>query len=107
VFFVFPRVTPAGEVDVRRVICTASMLLLLASPIGAQSGSAGFSMPRQTLDGGAATASSATFDVTGALGQPDAAPPATSPGYSLSGGFHRQATTPAADLMLSDGFESP
>lgn len=89
-----------------RIICAASVLLLLPSPTGAQSGSAGFSMPRQTLDAGVATASSASFEVTGALGQPDAAPPASSPGYSLSGGFHRQATT-TTDLMLSDGFESP
>lgn len=88
----------------RRTILAAALLLISIAAPWAQSGSASFQMPRSSQDGGAVTASSTSFSLSGTLGQPDATPPAASAGHTLSGGFHRQAV---ADAVFGDGFEAP
>ena len=86
-----------------RVLCLAVLLLALASATAGPPSSASFQLPRQSLDAGAAAASSASFELSGAIGQPDANAPASGGNFTLSGGFHREAV---ADLLLRDGFES-
>lgn len=80
------------------------LLLTMASETVDPPTSATFQIPRQTVDGGAATARSASFELTGAIGQPDAGAPANGGDFTVTGGFHRAARP---DLLLRDGFESP
>lgn len=87
-----------------RALFLAALLLTLASATAGPPSSATFTLPRQSLDGGAATSRSANFELTGAIGQADASAPANSASFSVTGGFHRQARP---DLLLRDGFESP
>ncbi len=87
-----------------RVLCLAALMFSLAPATAGPPGSATFTLPRQSLDGGAATSSSANFELTGAIGQADASAPAGSASFSVTGGFHRQSRP---DLLLRDGFESP
>lgn len=72
----------------------------------AQSASASFEIPRQTIDGGGEPANSTTYSLQGTVGQPDAGAPMTSASYTLRGGF--QVAAPAAprpDQVFADGFE--
>lgn len=87
-----------------RVSCLIALSLTLATATAGPPGSATFTVPRQSLDGGAATSRSANFELTGAIGQADASAPSSSGNFSLTGGFHRQSRP---DLLLRDGFESP
>lgn len=85
------------------------MLLALSPHLApAQSTSASFAMPRQSIDGGAGRAASATYSVEGTIGQPDGGPVMNSASFTLSGGFHRAAAVEALpDAVFSDGFEVP
>jgi len=65
-------------------------LLALAAAFTAAASSGEFSVPRQSLDGGAVRATSSNFSVSGTLGQSDAAAIASSANFSVTGGFHRQ-----------------
>jgi hypothetical protein len=86
----------------------AAVLLFGAAPLWAQSSSASYQMPRQTIDGGAGRASSASYAVEASIGQPDAGATKTSPSYTLRGGFHRAAIGAALpDALFRDGFEPP
>ena len=76
-----------------------------AVAVHAQSASASFQIPRQSIDAGAGRASSATYTVHGTLGQPDATGVATSATYALRGGFHVEVAAPLADPIFSNGFE--
>ncbi|MBK8069636.1 MAG: hypothetical protein IPK27_19050 [Rhodanobacteraceae bacterium] len=71
----------------------------------AQSSSASYQIPRQSIDGGAARARSAGYTIEGTIGQPDAAPPAASASYELRGGFHRAAAGALPDPLFANGFE--
>jgi hypothetical protein len=73
----------------------------------AQSSSASFEVPRQSIDGGAARSTSASYALDGSIGQPDAGATSTSATYTLSGGFHRAAAAPQPDALFANGFESP
>jgi hypothetical protein len=74
----------------------------------AQSSSASYQIPRQTIDGGAQRSTSASYTLDATIGQPDAGPAMSSASYELRGGFHRAAATgPLPDPLFSDGFESP
>jgi hypothetical protein len=74
----------------------------------AQSSSASYQIPRQTIDGGAQRSTSASYTLDATIGQPDAGPVMTSGSYELRGGFHRAAATgPLPDPLFSDGFEQP
>jgi hypothetical protein len=74
--------------------CTGSVGLVLA-----QSSSANFSAPRQSIDGGAQRASSATYGLTGMVGQPEAGPAMSSATFSVRGGIHRST----GDAVPSEG----
>ena len=89
---------------------TAAVLIVLAAVLSpalapAQSSSASYQVPRQSIDGGATRSSSASYVVEGTTGQPDAAPPATSARYQLRGGFHRAAAGAPPDALFANGFE--
>ncbi len=78
-----------------------------AAPTAAQS-SASYQIPRQSIDGGAARATSASYTLDGAIGQPDAGATSTSASYTLSWGFHRAVpAAPLPDSLFANGFESP
>jgi hypothetical protein len=97
------RVAPVQQF--RAALWLACLLPLVAL---AQSSSASFQVPRQSIDGGAQRATSATYAVVGTLGQPDAGSPAASASYTLNGGFHRAAPNgPLPDPLFANGFEAP
>jgi hypothetical protein len=74
----------------------------------AQSSSASYEIPRQSIDGGAGRATGGGYILHGTIGQPDAGPTMTSASYVLRGGFHRAAPeAPLPDPLFSDGFETP
>ncbi len=83
--------------------------LALAVVVGAalaQSSSATFNVPRQSIDGGAQRASSASYSVNGTVGQPDAGPAMSSATFTVRGGFHvAAASAPLADPIFANGFE--
>jgi hypothetical protein len=88
----------------------ASLWLACLLPLAvlAQSSSASFQVPRQSIDGGAQRAASATYALVGTLGQPDAGSPAASATYTLNGGFHRAAPSgPLPASLFANGFEAP
>lgn len=95
--------------------CTARRRLavlcgLLALGLGglalAQSSSTTYSIPRQSIDGGAQRASSATYSLGGTVGQADAGPTMSSASFSVRGGFHRAApSAPLPDAVFANGFE--
>ena len=87
--------------------CTTALLLAPALAL-AQSASASYQIPRQSIDGGAGRATSAAYTLHGTIGQPDAGAIKTSASYTLRGGFHRAApAAPLPDPLFSDGFEAP
>jgi hypothetical protein len=91
-----------------RAFAVALALCGLSGAALAQSSSASYQIPRQTIDGGAQRSTSATYTLDVTIGQPDAGPVMTSGSYELRGGFHRPAATgPLPDPLFSDGFEPP
>lgn len=80
---------------------------LLFAPLAlAQSGSASFNVPRQSIDAGAGRAASSAYTLHGTLGQPDAGAAASSASFSLRGGFHvAGAVAPTGDALFANGFE--
>jgi hypothetical protein len=87
-------------------VAAGGLLVALATAAVAQSSSATFNVPRQSIDGGAQRASSATYGLNGTLGQPDAGPAVSSATFSVSGGFHRAtASGPQPDPIFANGFE--
>lgn len=92
------------------LLSALGVVLLVPLPgIGlAQSSSSTYAIPRQSIDGGAGRATSASYVVHGTIGQPDAGPTMTSATYIVRGGFHRAAAgTALPDPLFSDGFEPP
>ena len=89
----------------------AEVLLALAgvAAVGVALGQASsptYSVPRQSVDGGAQRASSASYRLDGTIGQPDAGPAMSGATFSVRGGFHRAvAGGPQADPIFADGFE--
>jgi hypothetical protein len=72
----------------------------------AQSSSATFNVPRQSIDGGAQRAASASYSLNGTVGQPDAGAAMSSATFSVRGGFHLAAATgPLPDSIFANGFE--
>jgi len=100
---------PIWPVARRRWPAALALALLAAAPllVLAQSASSSFQIPRQSIDGGAALASSASFTLSGSIGQPEAGPMMTSAGYALRGGFHVATSAEASDTLFSNGFEAP
>jgi hypothetical protein len=89
-------------------LACASALLLAPALALAQSGSASYQIPRQSIDGGAGRATSAAYRLHGTIAQLDAGATMTSASYTLRGGFHRAApAAPLPDPLFSDGFEAP
>jgi hypothetical protein len=85
----------------------ALIVAVRAAPTAAQS-SASFQIPRQSIDGGAARATSATYTLDGSIGQSDAGATSSSASYTLSSGFHRAGpAAPLPDALFANGFESP
>ena len=73
----------------------------------AQSSSATYNVPRQSIDGGAQRASSASYSLNGTIGQSDAGPAMSGATFSVRGGFHRAAAAsgPQPDPVFANGFE--
>jgi hypothetical protein len=92
----------------RRFLATIAAVGLTAAfgAALAQSSSASYSVPRQSIDGGAQRASSATYSINGTVGQPDAGPAMSSAGFTVRGGFHLAAVSgPLPDQIFANGFE--
>jgi hypothetical protein len=88
------------------VLAGSIALAVVAGVAVAQSGSASFSLPRQSIDGGAQRAASATYGLDGTIGQPDAGPAMSGATFSVRGGFHRAtAGGPQPDPIFANGFE--
>ena len=82
------------------------LALLLPALTLAQS-SASFQIPRHSIHGGGVQAASASFALVGRSGQPDAAVPASSASYRLTGGVHIDASAaPQPDGLFANGFEN-
>lgn len=82
------------------------LALLLPALTLAQS-SASFQIPRHSIDGGGGQAASASFALVGSSGQPDAAVPASSASYTLTGGFYIAASAASQpDGLFANGFEN-
>lgn len=82
----------------------------LLSPVFAfaQSASATYQVPRQSIDNGGGRATSASFTLLVTVGQPDVGATMTSARYILRGGFLVAAPlTPVPDSVFLDGFEAP
>ncbi len=86
------------------ILAASASILPLAVSL-AQSSSANYEIPRQSTDAGAGQASSASFNLYGTIGQPDAGAAMSSASYRLRGGFHR--TPPLLDQLFANGFEAP
>jgi hypothetical protein len=71
----------------------------------ARSSSTHFSLPRQSIDGGAARSASASFVVVGAVAQPDAGPAMSSTSYQVRGGFHVAVRAALSDDLFANSFE--
>jgi hypothetical protein len=84
----------------------AALFALIALPLAthAQS-SATYDIARSSIDAGGGAASSASYQLQGTVGQPDANPTATSPSYELTGGFQIADRGAQADPIFRDGFE--
>lgn len=88
------------------VLLSAAALALAPLLLRAQSSSASYQIPRQSIDGGAGSSASASYRVDASIGQADAGQPMSSASFTVAGGFHRAAVaTPRADLIFRDGFE--
>lgn len=74
-------------------ITALALLSLAVLALGAAPASAQLAIGAYTVDGGGGTSSGGSFAVTGTIGQPDAAPPATGGVFSLAGGFWPAAGT--------------
>jgi hypothetical protein len=91
-----------------RTCIIAAVLLLLSVPLlaMAQSSSASYEVPRQSVDGGAGHAVTASYALVGTIGQTDAGAVMSSASYALRGGFHRAGpAAPLPDALFADGFE--
>jgi hypothetical protein len=101
-FRTLPRINAARRIRAAIGLATLCPLLALA-----QMSSAGFQVPRQSIDGGATRAASATFTLVASVGQPDAGSAMTGGAFTLRGGFQRavEPAGPAPDPLFADGFE--
>lgn len=79
----------------RRLVLAA--LVLVALPGLAQQ-----QLNKQTVDSGGGRSTSARYELTGTVGQPDAVPLLSSARYRLGGGFW---TSLPSDGIFADGFE--
>ena len=100
----------AGEWRCDSITMLAAMIVLAAALWStlapAQSSSASYLLPRQSIDGGKARAGSASYAVEGTIGQPDAASSMTSASYELRGGFHLAAASgQLPEPLFANGFE--
>jgi hypothetical protein len=89
-----------------RILIAGGLLVAMATAVVAQSSSATYNVPRQSIDGGAQRAASATYGLNGTIGQPDAGPAMSGATFSVRGGFHRAtAGGPQPDPIFANGFE--
>lgn len=90
------------------MLASAALVALAPAVTVAQSSSASYQIPRQSIDGGGGRATSASYTLHGTIGQPDAGPAMTSASYALRGGFLAAApAAPLPDPLFSNGFEAP
>jgi hypothetical protein len=100
-------VLPARRAARNQLARTVLVAMLAASSVDALAQASGgpYAIPRQSIDGGAVAAASASFQVRGTVGQADAAPPASGAVFSVRGGFHAVALVAPNDAVFADGFE--
>ncbi|MBX3726609.1 MAG: hypothetical protein KF823_11920 [Xanthomonadales bacterium] len=108
------RVTPPGHdtrqrLSIGTLVVALALSVVLSRPLAfAQPSSDSYTIPRQSIDGGAGRATSASHTLRGSIGQPDAGAPMSSASFSLRGGFHRlRAPTEPTDRIFANGFEPP
>lgn len=102
-----------GDAELRIRACRAQKPLglivaaagLLPALVLAQSSSASYQIPRQSIDAGGGRTTSATYSLHGTLGQADAGAPMTSMSYQLRGGFHKATPGTEPIVLFRDGFE--
>lgn len=86
----------AASVRGRARRCAAVLLLVLASPSGAEQ-----QVTRWTVDGGGGRSQGVRWTLTGTVGQPDAVPLLYGGRWRLGGGFWAEPGT----MIFRDGFE--
>lgn len=94
--------------SIRVAILALAVLVGIAATgaVLAQSSSATYTVPRQSVDGGARRASSASYSFAGTISQPDAGPAMSGATFSVRGGFLRAAAAgPPSDPIIASGFE--
>ncbi len=96
---------PRQECNQPFVAVLLALSMSAPAPSFAQSSSASFELPRQSIDSGTAASGSAAFSLRGTLGQADVGELASSATFQLSGGFHRGGSRPREDSLFSDRFE--
>ena len=69
------------------ILGTVLLLALLAVGMALADVTAGYDLSWWTADGGGGTSSGGNYSLSGTIGQPDAGPILSGPGYQLSGGF--------------------
>jgi len=79
--------------------------LSLSGDAWSQASGGPYAIPRQSIDGGAASAASTTYSLRGTLGQTEAGATASGAVYAVRGGFHAVPVAPQPDSLFSDGFE--
>ena len=69
------------------ILGTVLVLALLVIGVALATVNAGYDLSWWTADGGGGTSSGGNYSLSGTIGQPDAGPVLSGPGYRLSGGF--------------------
>lgn len=98
-----------SSADRRRRRLAGWVLMTLANAAAGQSASPNFAITRQSIDGGSQRAASASFELSGSIGQADAGAAMTNSTTAIQGGFHRaaQPSGPLPDALFASGFEAP
>jgi len=92
---------------VRRYVAFVVIGLTLAGTVLAGQPTGGdYVLIKSTIDGGGGSSAGGDFELTGTIGQPDAASQTASGNeFALAGGFWAQIGNLVIELIFEDGFE--
>ena len=82
-------------------------LLLFASTALAQSSGGPYTLNPQAIANGGGRSTGGVFTLEATIGQPDASNLQTGGVFEITAGFHRRAVVVLAELIFSNGFETP